>query len=125
MEKKGRMTRKQKKAEQSQAARQRAEIIMKVRCGLLTATQAAQLLGVSRKTYYKWEQRGLAALLEGVQDQEGGRPETPAEQTQKAAFDKELKELQQKNELLVKQLKLKDIVYQMRLKAEQEGAKKK
>ena len=115
----------EKKKEQSQAARQRAEIIMKVRCGLLTATQAAQLLGVSRKTYYKWEQRGLAALLEGVQDQEGGRPEIPAEQTQKAAVDKELKELQQKNECLEKQLKLKDIVYQMRLKAEGEGAKKK
>jgi transposase len=114
-----------KKDEQSQAARQRAEIIMKVRCGLMTATQAAQLLGVSRKTYYKWEQRGLSALLEGVQDQEGGRPETPAEQTQKAVFDKELKELQQRNELLEKQLKLKDVVYQLRLKEEQEGAKKK
>lgn len=116
------------KAEQKkdeQAARQRAEIIMKVRCGLLTATQAAQMLGVSRKTYYKWEQRGLSALLEGVQDQEGGRPETPPDQTQKAAFDKELSALKQQNELLEKQLKLKDIVYQMRLKAEQEGAKKK
>jgi DNA-binding XRE family transcriptional regulator len=114
-----------KKDEQSQAARQRAEIIMKVRCGLMTATQAAQVLHVSRKTYYKWEQRGLAALLEGVQDQEGGRPETPPEQTQKAAFDKEFKELQQKNELLEKQLKLKDVIYQLRLKEEQEGAKKK
>lgn len=91
----------------------------------MTATQASQLLGVSRKTYYKWEQRGLAALLEGVQDQEGGRPETPAEQTQKAAVEKELKELQQKNERLEQQLKLKDRVYQMRLKEEQEGAKKK
>jgi DNA-binding XRE family transcriptional regulator len=125
MESNGRMKTEQKKDEQSQAARQRAEIIMKVRCGLMTATQAAQVLGVSRKTYYKWEQRGLAALLEGVQDQEGGRPETPPEQTQKAAFDKEFKELQQKNELLEKQLKLKDVIYQLRLKEEQEGAKKK
>jgi transposase len=125
MEKKGRMTRKQKKDEQSQAARQRAEIIMKVRCGLMTATQAAQLLGVSRKTYYKWEQRGLAALLEGVQDQQSGRPETPPEHIQKAAVDKELQELKQKNGRLEQQLKLKDIVYQMRLEAEQEGDKKK
>jgi len=115
----------QTKDEKSQAARQRAEIIMKVRCGLLTATQAAQLLQVSRKTYYKWEQRGLSALLEGVQDQEGGRPETPAEQIRQAAFDKERADLKQQNELLEKQLKLKDLVYQMRLKAEQEGAKKK
>jgi excisionase family DNA binding protein len=40
-------------------ARLRAEVIMKVRCGLMTAQQAAEYLGVSRKTYYKWEQRGL------------------------------------------------------------------
>jgi len=125
MESNGRMKPEKKKDEQSQAARQRAEIIMKVRCGLLTATQAAQLLQVSRKTYYKWEQRGLSALLEGVQDQEGGRPETPAEQIRQAAFDKERADLKQQNELLEKQLKLKDLVYQMRLKAEQEGAKKK
>jgi len=98
---------------------------MKVRCGLMTATQAAQLLGVSRKTYYKWEQRGLAALLEGVEDQHSGRPETPLEQTHKAAFDKELKTLKQQNELLEKQLKLKDLVHQMQLKAKQEGAEKK
>jgi DNA-binding XRE family transcriptional regulator len=119
------MTRKRKQEGESQAARQRAEIIMKVRCGLMTATQAAQVLGISRKTYYKWEQRGLAALLEGVEDGESGRPETPPEHTQKASFDKELKELQQKNELLEKQLKLKDLVHQMQLKENQEGAKKK
>lgn len=81
--------------------------------------------GVSRKTYYKWEQRGLAALLEGVQDQKGGRPETPPEHIQKAAVDKEFQELKQKNERLEQQVKLKDIVYQMRLEAEQEGDKKK
>lgn len=115
----------QKKDEQSQAARQRAEIIMKVRCGLMTATKAAQLLQVSRKTYYKWEQRGLAALLEGVQDQESGRPETSLERTRQAEFDKELKELKQQNELLEKKLKLKDLIHQMQLKEKQEGTKKK
>ena len=47
-----------------QTARLRAELIMKVRCGLITARQAADQLGVSRKTFYKWEQRGLFALLE-------------------------------------------------------------
>jgi hypothetical protein len=35
-----------------QVARQRAEVIMKVRCGLMNASQAAARLGVSRKTYY-------------------------------------------------------------------------
>jgi DNA invertase Pin-like site-specific DNA recombinase len=33
-------------------ARLRAELILKVRAGLMTATEAAGHLGVSRKTYY-------------------------------------------------------------------------
>jgi transposase len=39
----------------------RTEMIVKVRAGLMTATAAAEALGVSRKTYYKWERRGLGA----------------------------------------------------------------
>ena len=58
---------------QQDRARRRAELIMKVRCGILTAKQAAAQLGVSRKTNYKWEQRGLAALLAGLDDQQAGR----------------------------------------------------
>lgn len=54
--------------------RKRAEVIMKVRCGLLSATQAAKELGVSRKTYYKWEKRGLSALLDGLAEKDSGRP---------------------------------------------------
>jgi DNA-binding XRE family transcriptional regulator len=52
-----------KRPSTQQTARLRAELIMKVRCGLLTARQAADRMGVSRKTFYKWEQRGLNALL--------------------------------------------------------------
>jgi transposase len=59
-----------------QTARLRAEMIMKVRCGLLTARQAADRMGVSRKTFYKWEQRGLNALLDSVTDQPPGRRPT-------------------------------------------------
>ena len=58
------------------AVMKRAEMIMKVRCGLMTAAQAARKLGVSRKTYYKWEKRGLEALLSGLADKEPGRPST-------------------------------------------------
>ena len=36
---------------------------------MLTARQAAVRMGVSRKTFYKWEKRGLSALLDGVTDQ--------------------------------------------------------
>ena len=66
------------------SARQRGELIMKVRCGILTAKQAAAQLGVSRKTYYKWEQRGLAALLQGLDDQQAGRTKKPQRETELA-----------------------------------------
>ena len=38
-------------------ARERANVILQVQAGLITATEAAQKLGVSRKTYYEWERR--------------------------------------------------------------------
>ena len=44
----------EKRQSAQQTARSRAELIMKVRCGLISAQQAAERLGVSRKTYYKW-----------------------------------------------------------------------
>jgi len=54
--------------------RQKAELILKVRAGLMSASEAAAQLGVSRKTYYKWEKRGLAAMLEGLCERSSGRP---------------------------------------------------
>ena len=57
-----------------QAARARAEVILKVRAGAMTVTEAAAVLGVSRKTYYEWEERGLGAMLRQLEDQAPGRP---------------------------------------------------
>ncbi|MHC4842027.1 MAG: hypothetical protein ACYTDT_13905 [Planctomycetota bacterium] len=47
---------------------------MQVQAGTLTATQAAGVLGVSRKTYYEWENRALSSMLEAVTNQPPGRP---------------------------------------------------
>ncbi len=44
-------------------AKQRAELIFLVRSGKITATEAAQTLGISRQQYYQWERRALSALL--------------------------------------------------------------
>lgn len=55
-------------------AREKAEMILKVRGGLMSATEAARKLGISRKTYYKWEQRGLEAMIEGLCERNSGRP---------------------------------------------------
>src|SRR5271168_2747747 len=57
-------------------ALQRTETIVKVRAGLMTATAAAEALGVSRKTYYKWEKKGLSAMLAAEKDETAGPPQT-------------------------------------------------
>lgn len=105
-------------------ARQRAQVIMKVRCGLMTASQAAAELGVSRKTYYKWEQRGLAALLDGVADQAPGRPENP-DTTAEQNLEKQLAELRRENQLLEQKMALKDLAAQLNLRSPKDRAKKK
>jgi Helix-turn-helix domain len=55
-------------------ARQRAQLVMQVRSGLLSAQEAARQLGISRKTYYKWERRSLVALVEALGNREQGAP---------------------------------------------------
>ncbi len=114
-----------KKLNKSQTkARERAQLIMKVRCGLMTASEAAAQLGVSRKTYYKWEQRGLSALLDGLSDQEPGRPENkvnPAE----AVLEKQLAELRQDNQLLEQKMILKDLAADLDIRSKKDRTKKK
>ena len=78
-----------------QTALTRAEMIVKVRAGLMTAQAAAEALGVSRKTYYEWEKKGLQAMLSNLEDQEPGRPASaPSEQVQ--ALETQVKALTEK-----------------------------
>ena len=58
----------------SPKAKARAEVILKVRSGQMTATAAAQELGISRQQYYQWEQRALQALLTSLEDQQTAGP---------------------------------------------------
>jgi transposase-like protein len=112
-----------KKKPQDQALL-RAQLIMRVRCGLMTAVEAARKLGVSRKTYYKWEQRGLSALLDGLSDQQPGRPEKEEPPAQ-AIFDKQMAELRRENELLEQKLALKDLAFDLRIRSPKDRKKKK
>ena len=63
-----------RKPEAQDVMERRANVIMRVQSGLLTATDAARELGVSRKTYYQWEHRALSALAQTLKDRPGGRP---------------------------------------------------
>ena len=115
---------KQAASSQQQTARLRAEVIMKVRCGLLTAQQAAEHLGVSRKTYYKWEQRGLTALLGSLQDQSCGRPTQPVD-LQKQSLEKQLAQVHRDNAILKHKMALKDVLTDVKLSPGLNRAEKK
>lgn len=74
-------------------ALERAQIIMKVRSGLISATEGANQLQVSRKTFYEWEKRGLTAMLEALEDREPGRPLQPVN-LQMDAMGQKVRELE-------------------------------
>ena len=71
MEEKGR---RHKKEKEQKLARERALVILQVHGGTLTAKQGAQLLGVSRKTYYEWEEKSLKAMALALENRPPGRP---------------------------------------------------
>jgi transposase len=80
-------------AQREAQARLRAELILKVRSGLMTASAAAERLGVSRKTYYKWEKRALAGMVEGLCDRDVGRPASQPDE-EKETLRKKVAELE-------------------------------
>ncbi len=84
---------------QPAGARQRAQLILQVRSGVWSAQEAARQLGVSRKTYYKWERRALAARVEALGDGEPGRPPQPSD-PEKEALRRQTQELKAKLEVL-------------------------
>ena len=86
-------------AAREQQARRRATLILQVQSGLLTATEAARQLGVSRKTYYEWERRALAGMIEALADREGGRPPTPSD-SEKEALHQQTQQLAQQVQVL-------------------------
>ena len=110
--------------EKREKARRRAEVIWAVRSGQITAVEGAIQLGVSRKTYYKWEERALAGMVQALTDEESGRPEKPV--------DQEKEELKQRVNVLEKEVetaKQSEVVrnmlslYEERLKAKPDRKK--
>ena len=90
-------------------ARQRAQLIMQVRSGVLTAEAAARQLGVSRKTYYKWERRALAAMVAALGTREQGRPLQPRD-PEKEALRRQLTEVQAKLTVLEQTERLRQLL---------------
>ena len=85
-------------AEAKKLARERELVILQVRSGMLTAREGAQRLGVSRKTYYEWEERALEAMALALENRPVGRPPGSMDD-EKEDLRRQIRELQKKLDL--------------------------
>jgi transposase len=87
----------------------RAEAIIRVCAEKISATEAAKELGVSRKTYYQWQRKGLEAMMEALHDGQGGRPSLK-EDPRMHKLQEQNRRLQIENELLQMRLDIQKIM---------------
>ena len=90
-------------------ARERALVILQVRSGALTATEGARLLGVSRKTYYEWEEKSLKAMALALENRPTGRPPAPMD-PEKEALRERIQELEKKLDRAEKTIEVKELL---------------
>jgi len=96
-------------AEEKKLARERAAVILEVRSGKLTATEGAERLRVSRKTYYEWEDRALKAMTLALENQAPGRPSLPLD-AEKEELQGKVRDLEKKLYLAEKTIEVKDLL---------------
>ena len=106
MEEKGR---RHKKEKEQKLARERAMVILQVHGGAITATEGAKLLGVSRKTYYEWEEKSLKAMAQVLENRPPGRPPAPVD-AEKEALRERIQELEKKLDLAEKTIEVKELL---------------
>ena len=103
------MRRRRKRKKEQEIARQRALVILQVRSGALTAKEGAQLLGVSRKTYYEWEEKSLKAMALALENHPAGRPPVPVDE-EKETLRERIRELEKKLDLAEKTIEVKELL---------------
>src|SRR5574340_184552 len=106
MKKRGR---RHKREREQEVARQRALAILQVRSGVLTAKEGAQLLGVSRKTYYEWEEKSLKAMALALENRSAGRPPVVVDE-EKETLRERVQKLEKKLYQAEKRIEVKEIV---------------
>ena len=90
-------------------ARERAGIILQVRSGALTATEGAERLGISRKTYYEWEDRALQAMALALENHAPGRPPVPPD-AEKEELQSKVRDLEKRLYVAEKTIEVKDLL---------------
>ena len=98
-----------KRDKEQELARQRALVILQVRSGVLTAKEGAQRLGISRKTYYEWEDKSLRAMALALENRPSGRPPVPVDE-EKETLREKIQELEKKLYLAEKTIEVKEIL---------------
>jgi len=109
MEQRGRRPKRGWVKNNKKLARHRALVILQVRSGALTAKEGAQLLGVSRKTYYEWEEKSLKAMALVLENRPAGRPPVPIDE-EKETLRKRVRELEKKLDLAEKTIEVKELL---------------
>ena len=90
-------------------ARERAAIILQVRSGALTATEGAERLGISRKTYYEWEDRALKAMALALENHSPGRPSVTLD-AEKEELQSKVRDLEKRLYVAEKTIEVKDLL---------------
>ena len=90
-------------------ARERALVILQVRSGALTAKEGAKLLGVSRKTYYQWEEKSLKAMALALENRPAGRPPAAVDEEKEGLRERVL-ELEKNLDLAEKTIEVKELL---------------
>jgi transposase len=101
--------RKCKRDKEQEIARQRALVILQVRSGILTAKEGAKRLGISRKTYYEWEEKSLRAMALALENRSSGRPPEPVD-PEKEALQERIRELEKKLYRAEKTIEVKELL---------------
>ena len=109
MEARGRRHKKGLVEEKKKLARERVLVILQVRSGALTAKEGAKLLGVSRKTYYEWEEKSLKAMTLALENHPAGRPPVPVDQ-EKETLRERIRELEKKLDQAEKTIEVKELL---------------
>jgi transposase len=94
---------------EKELARQRALVILQVRSGVLTAKEGAERLGVSRKTYYEWEDKSLRAMALALENRPAGRPPVAVDE-EKETLRERVQELEKRLYLAEKTIEVKEIL---------------
>ena len=101
--------RRHKREKERKLARERALVILQVRSGALTAREGAKRLGVSRKTYYEWEEKSLKAMALALENRPAGRPPAPMDE-ERERLQERIRELEKKLDLAEKAIQVKELL---------------